>query len=854
LDQKKHETFLAARRTFLPFKGVLGVGLGPKIKGGENTGIQALVILVETKLPSSEIPDGELIPEEFRGIRTDVRVPVLSKEKKKKFDPNQFPEDGIEELPDYMWIDDAKIHDLNLRERKSRKKSSEKTSTSGRNRIDETSDEEDNPPTTHVVGNLFLISDPDATLVTGSGSSQTIDFLGAYNLFRGTFGDHYDMITFYVDTGSGLPDIGNSSRDIYNNVTGIGKGSLNDRVSWQNSNKLLRKIHHSWFTLRTLIHEPAHQWLFFVDYRETAGGPTKTILHEDWPYTGSSAGQAFCHWGRWPDNDISCMDYDRCDWIDNGNGTYNRVVHSEYTDPQYFGFCSMDLYLMGLIPSTDVPAVTVVQNPTPALPSTDSSGGPYTPSPNVASVSVAQVQNEEGVRSPDHLNSQRVFHQAIVVISKDTSTTTSFLGQSETWRNDHTRNFRRAAGSRAMIDTSLLRANFSDLYIRDNVADTGSGASTGMFWLSPDLWVRHNDEGLTPTEVNQCTIRNQSNYIYVKVHNRSPLAYENVTVNVYLANFATLVPATEFLYPVNWNPENDGLIGSAVIPSVPPKVGGADGYAYAKIEWTSSHIPPATGWHPCLLAEIIPMETEPGNLHHVWDNRKLAQRNLTIIDPGGSCDAEGDIPQETPDAFMFVYEFMIGHPHRQQRQTELHIATDKNFEGIELFLDPAGIVEGIPEESVKIDAKIPISPGNIPSGRNGVMRISPPRIIAKEPKAGAETGVIPRIDPDAGPDTIALRFRNDIRVHVGSAVASPLSRKYKMKGLQPVNLNGLPLLHITDPADSAIVLNMERKKTHILKLIGIVPSYKKKGVKTMFHITESDGKRVIGGVSLQVNL
>jgi hypothetical protein len=75
-----------------------------------------------------------------------------------------------------------------------------------------------------------------------------------------------------------------------------------------------------------------------------------------------------------------------------------------------------------------------------------------------------------------------------------------------------------------------------------------------------------------------------------------------------------------------------------------------------------------------------------------------------------------------------------------------------------------------------------------------------------------------------------------------------------LKGLQPVNLNGLPLLRVTDPTDSAIALNLDRGKTPILRLIGIVPSYKRKGVKTMCHITETIDKMVVGGVSLQVNL
>ena len=100
-------------------------------------------------------------------------------------------------------------------------------------------------------------------------------------------------------------------------------------------------------------------------------------------------------------------------------------------------------------------------------------------------------------------------------------------------------------------------------------------------------------------------------------------------MNFYLANFEALVPGTEFFYPVNWAPA--GLLGSATIAAVPAKSGGVDGEAITNIKWPASQIPPAAGWHPCLLTEVLPMEVTPTGLHHVWENKKLAQRNITIL-------------------------------------------------------------------------------------------------------------------------------------------------------------------------------------------------------------------------------
>ena len=133
-------------------------------------------------------------------------------------------------------------------------------------------DEPADLPTTQVVGELFVIKDPSQTLVTTVGGSSILDSVGAYNIFRRTFGDHYDFITFFIDVGSGLPNIGNASNHIFNNVNGISRPSVNDRVYWMSSTKLLRHIHHTWFSLRTILHELCHQWCFYTDYRDTPTG------------------------------------------------------------------------------------------------------------------------------------------------------------------------------------------------------------------------------------------------------------------------------------------------------------------------------------------------------------------------------------------------------------------------------------------------------------------------------------------------------------------------------------------------------------------------------------------------------
>ena len=97
--------FDKARKKFLPYNGVIGVGLGPKLRKGKVVSLDAIIVLVTKKLSMDEVPEDEQIPQFFEGFPVDVHVPRLTirGEEKKGF---EFVE------TEYEWIDWGKIHRL----------------------------------------------------------------------------------------------------------------------------------------------------------------------------------------------------------------------------------------------------------------------------------------------------------------------------------------------------------------------------------------------------------------------------------------------------------------------------------------------------------------------------------------------------------------------------------------------------------------------------------------------------------------------------------------------------------------------------------------------------------------------
>ena len=101
--------YLRARRAFLPFPAVVGVGHGPKIRAGKVVAPLAIIVLVERKRPVAEVSSAELIPPYFEGWPTDVRVPKLVPDAPRQGGDTRGPQQDFC-LTDYQWIDWPKIH------------------------------------------------------------------------------------------------------------------------------------------------------------------------------------------------------------------------------------------------------------------------------------------------------------------------------------------------------------------------------------------------------------------------------------------------------------------------------------------------------------------------------------------------------------------------------------------------------------------------------------------------------------------------------------------------------------------------------------------------------------------------
>ena len=63
-------------RTFtvstIPLQNVTGIGRGPKISAGVDTGKECLRFYVEWKLPRASISSSNMLPAEYQGVLTDV--------------------------------------------------------------------------------------------------------------------------------------------------------------------------------------------------------------------------------------------------------------------------------------------------------------------------------------------------------------------------------------------------------------------------------------------------------------------------------------------------------------------------------------------------------------------------------------------------------------------------------------------------------------------------------------------------------------------------------------------------------------------------------------------------------------
>lgn len=199
--------------------------------------------------------------------------------------------------------------------------------------------------------------------------------------------------------------------------------------------------------------------------------------------------------------------------------------------------------------------------------------------------------------------------------------------------------FRAVTTAKSMLESDPI----VDLMIRDNDGDYGQepNNSTAIFWNSPEIWVRNQPDGKTSRN-HQNPIKDNTNYIYVRVYNRGG----KVSSGEDILKIYWTKAGTSLAWPQNWDgsgyfpnngPQLGNLIDDIVIPSLQP---GED--VILELPWNVPNpedyieINPEP-WHFCLLTRIESNDdpitfSEVSELgDNLKNNNNIALRNLTII-------------------------------------------------------------------------------------------------------------------------------------------------------------------------------------------------------------------------------
>ncbi|MCZ6814860.1 MAG: hypothetical protein O7F14_12495 [Alphaproteobacteria bacterium] len=402
-----------AQKAFYEDSNVIGTRIGARRKGGEICHDEiVLIVLVKDKLPKQDVNKNYLIPQKFQGMETDVFAP---------FGPDA-PKDALGFFEGHPHSDDMsfvaweRLHEQWMAE------SGGEIAWHGN---------------VQDFGDVCVIED-DGTLVKTVGGIQTVDFVGAYKLFRTTHPDIYDFVTFFTDSAHGMPPQGGSSwyRFIFNDTQGIGfSPSWNLRPTY-GSNVLqgimfLNQGHFPTWRY-VMLQEQAHRWAAFSRYRDTASGPNQN----DHMLGG---------WGHWSypfDEDRSPMSYDPYNWQAT-NGDFRRVTLTS----EERSYCNLDLYLMGLLGPLEVGDFSLLSDISLI------SGNLY--SATKKRLTTKNIIWAEGARVPSVSTSQKLFKNGFVVITGDMEKVHDLVDRVDFLRLRFEDDFYDATKNLAKVDTSL---------------------------------------------------------------------------------------------------------------------------------------------------------------------------------------------------------------------------------------------------------------------------------------------------------------------------------------------------------------------------------------------------------------
>jgi MYXO-CTERM domain-containing protein len=201
--------------------------------------------------------------------------------------------------------------------------------------------------------------------------------------------------------------------------------------------------------------EAAHRWCAYVTAGTGAMGAGADVM----------LGRDNAHWSYFLNSSGSPMEGN--DWVDNGNGTF--TTQTSYNNWHY---SQLDLYLMGLQPSSSVMPFLVVSNPVIPMGMVDLFGNPLTkasppqlaqvqPGPVTfmgqrANIDIASIIAQNGTRSPAYPNTPNKWRVVFLLLASKTGPVNeSQKVQFEQMVDGYAAGFAEGTGMRGSLDYAL---------------------------------------------------------------------------------------------------------------------------------------------------------------------------------------------------------------------------------------------------------------------------------------------------------------------------------------------------------------------------------------------------------------
>lgn len=226
------------------------------------------------------------------------------------------------------------------------------------------------------------------------------------------------------------------------------------------------------------------------------------------------------------------------------------------------------------------------------------------------------------------------------------------------------------------------RASVADVYIRDNLDDKGETPSTGNKFNSPDIWLRHNEDG---QEGHQIARAGDTNWLYVRAWNSGPQVAAGVRATVYQA------PVSPSIWPEDWQE-----VGEAEFPDIP--VGES---AATAVAWT----PPNTGPHS-FFARIGSADDPVQHEWSVRNDNNVAQKSLIVLRIKPGARARFRFVMHAPPGESALMNLDIDRRSFEKGRVELQMIGLERARSVRLIEDEAKLanlaLKSTDEQEVKV--------------------------------------------------------------------------------------------------------------------------------------------------------